>query len=432
MSTSGTFIYTDNINVPTFPNYINNTNNDFFGIIENISGIGPSYTHSVDYSYSDNGNNDGLVPGATSITITQFDNIPLTRSGSQFLNFTGQIAASDTPTILSNTSLFSCFFGTGTLISSNYGDVGNWNVTNAINMEGMFFNATNFNEDISSWNVSNVTVMDSMFRGASSFNQNISSWNVSNVNDMNNMFNGASNFNQNISGWDVSNVTDMNNMFNSAISFNQNISGWNVSNVTDYTSMFDGANVLSAPLELWTVQQTDTLTDMFFGASAMAARYGPNITTYGDTPDYTFFNQSSPYCVLEGTIIKTDQGEIKIEDINKKGFSINGVPIIGRSKEFYKRKRLIFFKKDCLGPNIPNDDTYISEAHQILYNNELLSCKKIMNQYPELNLKYVHYDTEPTVYNLFCEEYINMNANNIIMETLEHCHKDKTYKIKFF
>ena len=224
-------------------------------------------------------------------------------------------------------------------------------------------------------------------------------------------------------------------MFRNATNFNQDISNWNVSNVTNMTAMFRNSTNFNSHIELWTVSSTNTLTDMFRDATAMNSANSSRSTFNTDgngTPSYQFFNQSSPYCILEGTLVETDQGIIKIELINKKGYSINGVPIIGISKDFYKRKRLILFKKNCLGINIPNNDTYISEAHQIHYNNEFLTCKIFMNKYPELNLKYIYYDYTPTVYNLLCEKYIMMKCNNILMETLDHCHKDKLYKIKLF
>lgn len=46
---------------------------------------------------------------------------------------------------------------------------------------GIFYNATNFNQDISGWDLSNVTGMRNMFRNATSFNQDLSGWDVSNV-----------------------------------------------------------------------------------------------------------------------------------------------------------------------------------------------------------------------------------------------------------
>ena len=71
-----------------------------------------------------------------------------------------------------------------------YGEIGDWDVSNVTNMEGMFGCAygecvtNSFNQPLNKWNVSNVTNMDNMFRGATSFNQPLNKWNVSNVTDM--------------------------------------------------------------------------------------------------------------------------------------------------------------------------------------------------------------------------------------------------------
>lgn len=71
-------------------------------------------------------------------------------------------------------------------------------------MDNLFLDNTNFNQDISSWDVSNVVFMNGMFRGATSFNQNISSWKTTNLKMAINMFRGATSFNQNLTNWDVS------------------------------------------------------------------------------------------------------------------------------------------------------------------------------------------------------------------------------------
>ena len=67
--------------------------------------------------------------------------------------------------------------------------------------------ASSFNGDISDWDVSNATNMDAMFRKASSFNRDISKWDVSSANYMDYMFASATAFNQDISGWCVTNNT---------------------------------------------------------------------------------------------------------------------------------------------------------------------------------------------------------------------------------
>ena len=123
-------------------------------------------------------------------------------------------------------------------IIKKWGMIENWNVSQVTDMNCLFSNSDNFNQNIGGWNVSNVKNMEFMFRGADNFNQNIGGWNVSNVTNMMYMFKYAKKFNQDIGGWNVSNVTDMNNMFRDAYNFNQNIGLWNVSKVTDMREMF--------------------------------------------------------------------------------------------------------------------------------------------------------------------------------------------------
>ena len=45
-----------------------------------------------------------------------------------------------------------------------------------MDMSGMFWGATNFNQPLDKWNTSSVTNMEAMFWGAESFNQNLSAW----------------------------------------------------------------------------------------------------------------------------------------------------------------------------------------------------------------------------------------------------------------
>ena len=120
-------------------------------------------------------------------------------------------------------------------------------------MNGMFYNATTFNQPIDSWDTQNVTNMNSVFYLASVFNQPIGSWDTSKVTNMSNMFNFARVFNLSIGSWNTSNVTNMSQMFTSASAFNQNIGSWNTSNVTAMNEMFYSASVFNQNISGWNV-----------------------------------------------------------------------------------------------------------------------------------------------------------------------------------
>lgn len=51
-----------------------------------------------------------------------------------------------------------------------------WDMSNAISMEGMFKNTIHFDQSIENWDVRNVANMSEMFANASSFNQSLESW----------------------------------------------------------------------------------------------------------------------------------------------------------------------------------------------------------------------------------------------------------------
>jgi len=163
-------------------------------------------------------------------------------------------------------------------------DVGSWDVSSVTIMRGMFFGATSFNQNISTWDVSSVDTtwdmfknatafnnggnaltwivgtgtfnlkdMEGMFFNATSFNQDISTWNMGSALYMIDMFNGATSFNQDIGSWNTTTVELMQGMFNGSTSFNQDISGWNVSSVTTMTNMLNGATVFNQALNSWSV-----------------------------------------------------------------------------------------------------------------------------------------------------------------------------------
>ena len=174
------------------------------------------------------------------------------------------VTATDTPDLSNVTSMRQMFHGATSLEGNEH--FNRWDVSKVTNMNSMFREATNFNQNIGGWDVGNVTTMAFMFNGATSFNQYIGGWDVSNVTTMGWMFWGASNFDQEIGNWDVSNVTNMRAMFAVATSFNQYIGDWDVSNVTNMRFMFSEATNFNQYIGGWDVSNVTNMRAMFQAA----------------------------------------------------------------------------------------------------------------------------------------------------------------------
>ena len=76
-------------------------------------------------------------------------------------------------------------------------DVSEWDVSNAVNMEGMFKNCKDFNADLSKWDVSNVQNTNRMFYNCGKFDSDLSNWNISNIRNMEFMFHYSKLYNEN-------------------------------------------------------------------------------------------------------------------------------------------------------------------------------------------------------------------------------------------
>ena len=100
----------------------------------------------------------------------------------------------------------------GCLLNSPRGPIGEWDVSNVVDMTGDFRGAAMFDGDVSKWDV---TSMSAMFTAASFFNGDLSKWDVSSITSMSARFAGAASFNSDLSEWDVSSMTSM---FHSATS----------------------------------------------------------------------------------------------------------------------------------------------------------------------------------------------------------------------
>ena len=83
---------------------------------------------------------------------------------------------------------------------ARYGPIASWDTSGVTDMDHLFYNIRDFNEDISRWNVSNVVNMNCTFQTATSFNGDLSCWDVGQVRDMYGTFIFATSFDRQLDG----------------------------------------------------------------------------------------------------------------------------------------------------------------------------------------------------------------------------------------
>ena len=117
-------------------------------------------------------------------------------------------------------------------------------------------------------------------------------------------------------------------------------------------------------------------------------------------------------CFLEGTPVKTDQGEIPIELLTFKN-TINGKDIKSVTKTVNHDGSMIKINQDALGVNCPSRDTYVSIHHGIFINNEMIRAKDLVNgnTVNKIVLGHKH------VYNLVFNIHDKFTVNNMVVES---------------
>ena len=122
-----------------------------------------------------------------------------------------------------------------------------------------------------------------------------------------------------------------------------------------------------------------------------------------------------PICFPAETPVSVDQGDIQINKIIPGLHTIRGKRIIAISETSPIQKHIICFEKDCMGKNIPSQETICSKDHRIMYKGAM----KTANQISILckNVTKIPYYGEP-LYNVLLENHGYMHINNMICETL--------------
>jgi len=122
-----------------------------------------------------------------------------------------------------------------------------------------------------------------------------------------------------------------------------------------------------------------------------------------------------PICFPAGTPVRTDQGNIPIEQIDPKINTIGRNPIVAITKSFMNEDSIVCIEKNSLGINIPNKRTYISNYHGIIYNNKLIPAKQLVGRLR--GIYSVKYENQ-ILYNVLMEKHYVIIINNMKVETL--------------
>jgi len=154
-----------------------------------------------------------------------------------------------------------------------------------------------------------------------------------------------------------------------------------------------------------------------FANSYKDAAENQNIETA--TFEWTQVLQSN--CFVEGTIVKTDQGNVEIQTVDPKRHTINKKKIKHLTGTFSPEKRIVCVKKHAFGKNKPNKDTKMSGSHKILYDGCLTEARQLVNV--NNKIKFIDYNNE-CLYNVLMEQSEIMYVHNIPVETL---HPENTH-----
>jgi len=152
-------------------------------------------------------------------------------------------------------------------------------------------------------------------------------------------------------------------------------------------------------------------------------------------------------CYSKGTLILTNQGHIKVEDIKKgdivvrkgrissngsleKNIDINEAPIVWIGKFtpniLNSNSRPICITKNAFGKECPFVDLYVSPGHRLLINDKIVASSNLINGetiYQDNECKSVEY------YHLECDIHSAIYANGVLAETYQEWHNREVFDV---
>lgn len=142
---------------------------------------------------------------------------------------------------------------------------------------------------------------------------------------------------------------------------------------------------------------------------------GLGIPLWDNITELLFPTLSSNICFPNNTPISTDQGIVNIEDIDIEKHTIKNSKIVAVTKSIHNDDYLVCFLKDCIGKNIPSQNTITSSRHKVYYKNKMIEARKIASI--NKNVTKIKYN-KSILYNILLDKHSVIHVNNMVCETL--------------
>lgn len=122
---------------------------------------------------------------------------------------------------------------------------------------------------------------------------------------------------------------------------------------------------------------------------------------------------AAPSCFRKGTIINTDQEDIKIENIVTGYNTINNKPIKRITSAYNTDGVIVKVEKGCLGENKPSNDLFLQKDHKLL-----ISPFEFAGLLTNGKISFITSNSEEILYNVLLDSHEIMKVNNIEVETM--------------
>jgi hypothetical protein len=123
----------------------------------------------------------------------------------------------------------------------------------------------------------------------------------------------------------------------------------------------------------------------------------------------------SNICFPAGTPIKTDQGIVNIDLLDKYRHTINKHTILHITRTTTLDKYLIKFEKNALNRNCPSQKTIMTKDHLLEFQGRMVPAYRFLDYSDQV--KKVKYNGE-VLYNVLLAQHGKMEVNNLVCETL--------------